>query len=246
MTARKWYQRTVCGFDLETTGVDAETDHIVQIGIHVSVGSPLGAGFDVPIPAMSYEHLVNPGVPITNSEIHGITDEMVQGARTEAEEVAELVWFLRAIDASGIPVVAYNAAFDLSLSRAAARRHNIPWDLGGLVVIDPLVIDRQLDKWRKGSRKQADVARFYGIETDTGRLHSAAYDAEIAVQIARVMGSKHGTQDWATEEFTATQARWAVEQQESLQAYFTKSGKTDDNGDPAVVSRGFPYRHSKE
>ena len=233
---RNWYDGLICGFDLETTGLDPATDHIVQVGIDVSLGS-LGS----PIPGMSYEHLVNPGVKIENSDIHDITDDMVVGARTEAQAVEELVWFLRAMAVARIPVVAYNAVFDFTFSREVAGRHKIDWLSEDLIIIDPLVIDRKVDKWRKGSRRQGDVAELYEVHVDTDALHSARYDAEIAVKILRRMAAKHSTVSWATQAFTVAQAEWAVEHQRSLQAYFTKSGKTDDDGKPAVVQVGWPY-----
>lgn len=241
MAHKNWYQGLVCGFDLETTGVDPFNDSIVQIGFDVSLGSVLAGYGQFPIDALSYEHLVQPGIPIPNSEIHGVTDDMVLGANSEAVEITELVWFLRAMAAAQIPVVAYNAAFDFTFARSVARRHNVPWDLDDLIVLDPLVIDRKVDKWRKGSRKQADVASLYGIEHDFEKLHSARFDAGLGVEILRAMGHKHSTRNWATREFSASLATTAVKQQAELQAYFTKSGKLDDNGDPLVIKTGWPY-----
>lgn len=231
----KWYDGLICGFDLETTGLDPATDHIVQVGIDVSLGS-LG----VPIPGMSYEHLVNPGVKIENSDMHGITDDMVVGARTEAQAIEELVWFFKAMAAARIPVVAYNAAFDFTFSREVSSRHKIDWLSEDLIIIDPFIIDRKVDKWRKGSRTLGAVAELYDVQT-TDALHSARYDALITVRVLRRMAAKHSTINWATQEFTEQQAQWAVEQQRSLQAYFAESGRTDADGKPAVVQVGWPY-----
>lgn len=239
-----WHQGLICGFDLETTGVDPFNDHIIQIGFDVSLGSVFPNGEQFPIDAMSYEHLVDPGIPITNSEIHGITDDRVRNMPDEAVEVAELVWFLRAMAAAEIPVVAFNAAFDFTFARQVALRHNVPWDLDDLIILDPIVIDRMVDKWRKGSRKQGAVADLLGVEYEADRLHSARYDAEIGVKILRKMGLEHSSRDWATKEFSDGLAKTAVQQQTELQQYFTDKGKTNDDGTPIVVSIGWPYREN--
>jgi DNA polymerase-3 subunit epsilon len=195
---------------------------------------------------MSYERIVDPGVPITNSDIHGITDLAVAANGTpEVEAISELVWFLRAMDSVGVPVVAYNAAFDMSFARAVARRHQESWDLQGLHVIDPFVIDKHLDKWRKGSRQQAATARHYRVDVDATQLHSAMYDADLAVRIARVIGSKYPEIRMATDDFDRLQQGWAIEQQRGLQKYFNDSGKTNPDGSPIEVSIGFPYRDQK-
>lgn len=239
---KQWHQGLICGFDLETTGVDPFNDHIIQIGFDVSIGSVLPDGSQFPIDSMSWEHLVNPGVPILNSEIHGITDERVAEANDEAVEITELVWFLRAMAAVEIPVVAFNASFDLTFARAVARRHNVPWDLQDLIVLDPHVIDKKIDKWRKGSRKQEAVAELLGVEFDADRLHSARYDAEIGVRILRQQGVRSSSRNWATKEFSDRVAGWAVTQQTELQKYFTEKGKTNDDGSPIVIEIGWPYR----
>ena len=239
---KKWNQGLFCGFDLETTGLDSDTDHIVQIGISMSLGSPLGDGFSAPLPSMSYDRIVDPGVPILNSDIHGITDDVVAARGTpEADAVNELVWVLRAMQDSGTPVVAYNAAFDFTFARSLAARHKITWNLYDLKIIDPMVIDKEVDKYRRGSRRMGDVAKYYGLDVETDQLHSAMYDASLAVQLTRTMGSKYSGTGLGASDFTRVQERWATDQQRSLQQYFTDSGKTDDNGDPAVVQVGWPY-----
>ena len=61
----------VASLDLETTGLRARTDRIVQIGAIRS---------DEAVPP--FTALVRPGVsiPVTSTRIHGIDDEMVAGA----------------------------------------------------------------------------------------------------------------------------------------------------------------------
>ena len=47
--------------------------------------------------------------------------------------------------------------------------------------LDPLVIDRALDKCRKGSRKLEETARFYKVELNSA--HGAQADAKAALGV---------------------------------------------------------------
>ena len=60
-------------FDLETTGVDVNTDEVIEISaIRVRAGEPVE----------EFSTLVNPGrpIPFNATRINGITDEMVSDA----------------------------------------------------------------------------------------------------------------------------------------------------------------------
>lgn len=89
--------------DVETTGIDPETDDIVEIaGIPVTWAEG-GKRFEVGEPI---QHLVNPGrsIPATASAIHHITDAHVRRAPKLADVLQEY---------SGYDYyVAHNAAFD--------------------------------------------------------------------------------------------------------------------------------------
>ena len=98
--------------DSETTGLDATTDRLLQIGAVAIRGAALRA-------SDSFETFVNPGVrvPPASTAIHGIRDEDLISAPGPAEALVELRAFLAAR-----PVIGYAIAFDLEvLSREAAR-----------------------------------------------------------------------------------------------------------------------------
>lgn len=85
--------------DLETTGVDHETDKIVEIAsVDVAHDLEIGAGM---------EHFVNPGIPIPpeSSAIHHIIDKDVQGCKT-------LEHILPYYQDEGVIYVAHNARFE--------------------------------------------------------------------------------------------------------------------------------------
>ncbi len=181
-----WNKGPMWGFDTETTGVDPMTDRIVT----AALVRRHGAHHDVTT------WLIDPGVaiPAEASAIHGITTEHARAhGRPPAEALEEIARMLATGLRAGAAVVAYNAAFDLSLLDAELARHGLAGlaaRLGRPVrpVVDPLVLDRALDRYRRGKRRLGDLCRHYRI--DEAGLHSADVDvlATLAVLDALVAG----------------------------------------------------------
>ena len=103
----------VVSLDLETTGLRARTDRIVQIGAIQSQDE-----------LAQFAALVQPGVPIpaASTRIHGITDEMVAGA----DELPLVMPRLRA-HLTDCLILGYNIGFDLAVLDAEAARHGLDW-----------------------------------------------------------------------------------------------------------------------
>lgn len=136
--------------------------------------------------------MANPGVPIPEgaSEIHGITDEMVQDAPATAEVVRRIIECLRGLDALGWPLLIYNAPYDWPLLHAETERAGIDaGEIPQVPLIDPLVLDRGYDRFRRGSRKLVDTARHYGVELVDA--HDAFADAAAAAGLLRAMVRKY-------------------------------------------------------
>ena len=77
-----------------------------------------------------------------------------------------VVFAAEALLAVGIPLVVYNAPYDLSLLDRECRRHRVE-PLGyPHPVIDPLVIDKAVDRYRKGKRTLVAAAERYGVDLD--------------------------------------------------------------------------------
>ena len=150
--SRPWWQGRLCAFDTETTGPHPSRDRLVSAAV-VRVGGGL--------PAEVQTWLARPEEPIPPeaTAVHGISDaEARERGRPAREVVVEVAAALRAAWADGLPVVAYNAPFDLTLLSAELVRHGLPLlEVGPL--IDPLVLDRQFDRWRRGSRRLDAVCR---------------------------------------------------------------------------------------
>jgi DNA polymerase-3 subunit epsilon len=168
-----WTSGPLLGFDTETTGVDVHTDRIVTAAVVVRTPD----GTEV------LTWLIDPGVEIPQeaAEIHGVTTEHARAhGRPPREALEEIAAALARHARAGVPVVAYNAAFDLTLLDAELERHGLPTlpdRLGRPVapVLDPLVIDRWQDRYRRGKRRLGDLVDLYGIVGE-GDLHSADVD----------------------------------------------------------------------
>ncbi|MFT4282641.1 exonuclease domain-containing protein [Microbacterium sp.] len=209
-------------FDLETTGIDVVHDRIVtaHVGVLDAAGHVLSAR----------DWLADPGVeiPAGATAVHGVT---TQRAREEgapaAVVVAEIVAELRALLSAGVPVVAYNAAFDFSLLKHEALRHEIPPLVEPAPVIDPLVLDKALDRYRRGKRTLDVVARHYAVTLDAA--HEASADAIAAGRVALALAARFDLPPSA-HELHAKQIGWARAQAASLTEYFIQIGRLDPEG----------------
>ncbi|MGW6914153.1 exonuclease domain-containing protein [Kitasatospora sp. NPDC054939] len=231
-----WWQQPLVGFDLETTGTDPDVSRIVTAALVDTVGARREAATG---------WLLDPGVPIPAEAeaIHGIGDDLARSkGRPAKEAVDEIAAALCARLAAGRPVVAFNAPFDLSLLDAELRRHGLPdlgERLGGPIapVLDALVIDRAVDKYRKGSRTLQRVCEVYGIElTDA---HEAGSDALAAVRVAVALAERYPREvgDLPLPDLHHRQIGWYRSWAEGLEAWLRRSK------DPqAVVDPRWPLR----
>ena len=225
------WAHTVGVFDLETTGVDVTADRIVTA--HVGLLGPGGAVM------RAQGWLADPGVEIPDgaTAVHGITTSHARAhGRRAPEVVAEVVAALRDLFDAGIPVVAYNAPYDFSLLKHEALRHGVDPILDPSPVIDPLVLDKTYDRYRKGKRTLEVVAAHYAV-TLTG-AHDAAADAIAAGRVAQALAGRFALPADARELHTQ-QIGWARAQAESLTEYFVKVGRLEPDG---VLDGSWPIR----
>ena len=183
--SNSWFD-TLGVFDLETTGIDVETSRIVSA--HVGV---LNAAGDL---VEEWNWLANPGVeiPAGASDVHGITTERARAeGRPAAEVIAEIIDVLTSLFNRGLAVTIYNAPYDLSLLHNEALRYNLAPLIEPAPIIDPLVLDRVVDRWRKGKRTLEAAAVVYGVDLvdahDVGMLERNAQLALAAEELAFVV-----------------------------------------------------------
>lgn len=216
MTA-PWWERALVGFDLETTGPDSETARIVTACV---------VAHDPQHPTQverAWDWLVNPGIeiPAEATAVHGITTE-----RAAAEGIDPMVAAGRIITTLlgfDLPIVAFNAAYDFTVLDREARRYSLE-PLVPDVVVDPFVLDKQLDRYRKGKRTLTAACERYGVELTNA--HDATADALAAVGLVRAMGRRAPFPP--AEHLHAAQVGWRAEQCASLAAYFEQQGKPAD------------------
>lgn len=171
--------------------------------------------------------VVNSGVEIPEeaAAIHGFTTERVKEEGRQPEDVfPRLITLLEGASKDHAPLVIFNSRFDWPLLHAEAERLGL--DVPEFNIIDPFIIDKKVDKWRKGKRTLGVTAEHYGVElTDA---HSASADAIAAALVARAIGRTYPLVGDATPaELQPLQAEWFLEWSRSFNQYLTKQGKTD-------------------
>ncbi|MCT4356765.1 3'-5' exonuclease [Streptomyces sp. Je 1-79] len=231
-----WYEGPLAAFDTETTGVDVEQDRIVSAALVVqdtAGGRPRVTRW-----------LVNPGIPVppAATEVHGLTDDHLRrNGRWPAPVMEELGRALAEQCAAGRPLVVMNAPFDLTILDRELRRHRAS-SLGRylenapLCVLDPRVLDKHLDRYRKGRRTLTDLCAQYGVQLDGA--HDAAADATASLDVVRAVARRFASrlERLSPAELHTLQAMWHAAQARGLQAWFTR------NGTPETVDPAWPLR----
>ncbi|MEV6145927.1 MULTISPECIES: 3'-5' exonuclease [unclassified Streptomyces] len=233
-----WHREALVGFDLETTGTEPLEARIVTAAV-VGVDGRDGE------PVRQRTWLADPGIriPAQASAIHGISSERAAAEGRPVREVAdEIAETLTGYWRQGVPVVAYNAAFDLTLLTAELRRHGLPSlsdRLDGArigPVIDPYTIDRSVDRYRKGKRNLEAVCVEYGVVH--GGAHDAGADALAAVRVAYAIAERHGSVAGLTAaELHERQVEWYAQWAADFQQFLRRKGTAD-----AVIDGHWPLR----
>jgi len=242
-----WSDERMTAFDVESTGVVPEEARIVQAHL-----ADVGGGQ----PTTTWDLLVNPGVPIDPgaTEVHGITDEMAKGGEPAPGAIGTLAFTMATHIRARRPIIAFNAKYDLTVLDRECRRHGIvppPWQ--DALVVDPFVLDKWLDRFRRGSRKLADVCAHYGVRLDAA--HDAGEDALATARLAWAIMHKTDAVQGRHPEIIGRRASWkqlrddvdalqvfqriaAAEQARGLRDYFERQGKHEE---AASVREEWPW-----
>lgn len=178
-----WSDGILPVLDFETTGVDPRSDRIVTAALYFT--TPAGNYLDC-----SVDLVVDPGIVVPDevAAIHGYTTQRVREEGVPPGQALELIVSrLEGARLLNLPLVMYNAGFDWPLLHAECQRHRV-LPPKNMYLIDPLVIDRKHDRFRKGKRKLHMVAQFYGVQLVDA--HTAADDAYAAADLARRMARR--------------------------------------------------------
>lgn len=209
---------TLAVFDTETTGLSTRDDRIVTafLGLLDSQGTLIE----------SHSWLADPGIviPPQATAVHGVTTQRAQQEGRPAQEViTEIVDALHDIVARRVPLVVYNASYDLSLCYREARRYNQRPVDNPRPVIDPLVIDRALDPYRRGKRTLDVVAAHYGVVNPAA--HDAQGDAVTAGLVTHALVGRFAEQMGDAEVLHDNQVDWAFDWAQNFRRYLESQGK---------------------
>lgn len=217
----------VLALDTETTGVDNMSDRIVTCCMVYDDGQGN---------QQIRNWMIDPGIEIPEgaSNVHGVTTEIARANGVSPKEgLTSIRDSLMPMMEAGVPVLVYNAPFDLTLLYAEFWRHGIAFPYDFDKVIDPLVMDKQLDKFRKGKRILTMTAALYGYTLENA--HNAEADCLAAIGAFRGMVTAFGITA-EIEELHALQKQWKAEWAEGFQQYKRREDPT------AVVNGEWPYQ----
>lgn len=152
-------------FDLETTGLDANENRIIEIGAIKVKNGQAGEKFST---------FVNCGVSIPQKivELTGIKSEMLSDAPDEREAIERFVEFC-----GDAVLVAHNAMFDVTFVKAALERLEIDFKF---TYIDTLIVAQRMLQGIKNHRLDT-LQRFFKLKNF--EHHRALDDAEILSDI---------------------------------------------------------------
>ena len=159
-------------FDLETTGLSADKNYIIEIGAVKVVEGEVKDSFST---------FVEPPVPIPQkiTDLTSITDAMVQGAPKEEKAVADFMKFCE-----GSVLVAHNALFDTGFIRVSLARRGEGFSH---CFVDTVALGRKLYPELKSHRLNI-LAKHLGVKLDNH--HRAVDDALATANIFRQMLKK--------------------------------------------------------
>ena len=154
-------------FDIETTGLNASTDRMTEIGAVIFAGDTVKESFNT---------FVDPGmhIPQEITQLTGIRDEDVAGAPNEADALRAFLEFV-----GGRPIVAHNADFDTGFMAMAAERSGMEFSP---VYLDTLPLSHALLPDLKKHKLDMVSNR---LSLPDFNHHRASDDALV---VARIMG----------------------------------------------------------
>lgn len=225
-------------FDTETTGVNVAEDRILTC--YAAEYLP-----DMRV-IQEKSWAINPGVEVPEgaAAVHGMSTAWVQanGRPDPHNAVGEVFNDLMDAAGRGVPIVAFNLRFDLSLLHYELLRHG--WLNGAMPLVergvfyDALVHDKARDKFRKGGRKLQTLCDHYGIDFNEEDAHAAEYDVLKTAELSWKLLAKE--RKLGVAELMPLLVEWKQEQDSSLEAYFARTGKKNDDGSAIKIDRGWP------
>lgn len=202
----RWKDLTLAVIDVETTGLDASVDRVMEVGI---------IRFEQGKVVEQYGRLINPGIPIPedSTRITGIKDEDVKDKPTFAELADEIHSRLQ-----GVGIVAYNLSFDRGFMRAELERCGLAWP-DESPTLDPLIFARQF--FKNSPRKNlGTISKLLGIPLE--EAHRATHDAEVA---GKVLFAFEDRLPESLQQLLLLQSQWEAQQAADMTGWKSFDGQ---------------------
>lgn len=210
-----WHAGPRAGFDLETTGRNPHTALIVTASLVLVDESGT--------PRAHAEWLLDPGIDIPEeaAAVHGVSTERAKAEGMDAVTgILQIAETLQDMMDQHIPIVAYNGVYDFTVLAAELARHALPpLNISG--VVDPFVIDKQVDTYRKGQRTLSHVCEHYGVVLEDA--HTSAADSLAAVGVADALAQKFPQLQMPLDQLHQRQIEWKAAQSKSFQDYLRRT-----------------------
>lgn len=225
MTELPTWAQTLAVFDTETTGVDVETARIVTAT--VALLDAQGAVLE------RHDWVIDPQIeiPAAAAAVHGITTEVARETGMQPEVgVAQIIETLNNMFSRGYAVTAYNAPYDFTILAREAARYGIAPLTDPSPVLDPLILDKQFDRYRRGKRTLTATIEQYGVTM--GQAHDAGEDAIAAGRLVQQIAKKFASllpQEAA--EVHQSQITWCAEQTANFEDWMRRTSNPSFSAD---------------
>lgn len=221
----------IVALDLETTGLDIETDSIIEIGaVRFANGEVLE----------EFETLINPGfvIPSETTHITGIYQDDLRNAPMLPAVLPKIIDFV-----GDSPVVAHNVGFDLGfMRRYGALKHNVTIDTHDLAVIlkpsaarySLAALTTELEIHLENAHRALDDARA------TARLYWAMWEKAVTLPVYVLREIVRAAQSVPDH-----QQRWPILDffRDALQEAERQRGDSEDIAPEGIFA---PYRDTEE
>lgn len=167
--------RPLVFFDIESTGVSAENDHIVELALVKLLPSS---------ERQAWRSLINPGHPIppAATKIHGITDTQVAEAPTFNMVASIVEGILEGCDLAGFNIL----GFDLPMLEAEFRRAAVPFSAEGRALVDAMKLFHKYEP-----RDLTGAMKFY-LGQELHGAHGALADTQATIDVLLAQAERYG------------------------------------------------------
>lgn len=211
-------------FDTETTGTNPnEADIVTAAAVRFdSTGTEVSAKMWLLKPQGE--------IPEASVAVHGITTEVAQ--RDGMDYKTGLLAIRDWLEQPMVPLVAFNAQYDVVVLNSNLMRQESASLLQGIPVLCPMVMDKWLDKYVKGSgnrRLQPTCDRYRVTLVD---WHTAEADARAAGMLFWAQTQKYRLTKWSPNELERLVIQQREAQEQDYQAWKARQSAPVDAGPP--------------